>query len=230
MRLSVTRFVRKSIEGRRAWRLVAVLLAIFLVLAVSLRYSALQDADLHFTREIQEHGSPPWTAAMRLITFTGNALVLVAVGVAGALLFGGVGRGRASEAIVISLLSLPANVALKLIWDRARPDEGLVSVAIRASGASFPSGHAMGSTAVYGVLAALAWLHLPKRPVRGIVTAALVLLPLAICASRVYLGAHWFSDVVAGAAISLALLIPLLRWYLGHLRDDERRATSGTGE
>lgn len=228
MRLSVSHFVRKSIQGRRAWRVVAILLVVFLALALSLRYSALQEADLRLSREIQEHGSPAWTAVMRGMTFSGSPLALILIGGAAALVFLRTRRDRAAEAILLSLLSLPINVALKLIWNRARPDESLVSVAVRTFGTSFPSGHAMGSTAVYGLLAALVWLHLPKGAARGFLTGALALFPLAICASRVYLGAHWFSDVAAGAAVGLALLIPLLRWYLAHLRDDER-ATSSAG-
>jgi undecaprenyl-diphosphatase len=74
---------------------------------------------------------------------------------------------------------------------------------------SFPSGHTVGSTVIYGLLAYLAWQYLPQ-PWNVIGAIFCVLLILLISLSRIYLGAHFPSDVVAGwvlGAIGLAVII-----------------------
>ncbi|HEX6177122.1 MAG TPA: phosphatase PAP2 family protein, partial [Thermoanaerobaculia bacterium] len=79
---------------------------------------------------------------------------------------------------------------------RARPD--LAEALRTADGYSFPSGHAMGSTVVFGALAYLILrIQAPWRK-RAAGLAAAVTFIAAIAASRVYLGVHWISDIVAG--------------------------------
>lgn len=85
--------------------------------------------------------------------------------------------------------------ALKAAVDRARPV--LSHPVAHASGTSFPSGHAMGSTVVYGGVLLVAAPFL-RRGVRALAATLVVLLVAAVCASRVLLGVHYLSDVVAG--------------------------------
>jgi len=88
--------------------------------------------------------------------------------------------------------------ALKLTFRRPRPvwDAPIVT----AQGWSFPSGHAMGSLVAYGMLAYLLVLHLRSTRAKAAVLVGAVLLVLAIGFTRLYLGVHYFSDVVAGYA------------------------------
>ena len=85
------------------------------------------------------------------------------------------------------------NLALKAAIQRGRPE---LAAAIHAGGWSFPSGHAMGATTAYGMLAYLVALRYREHP--GPVVAAAVLIILLIGASRMYLGVHYFSDVAGG--------------------------------
>jgi undecaprenyl-diphosphatase len=102
-----------------------------------------------------------------------------------------------------------ANELLKILFGRARPVTE-IEVAIPAS-YSFPSGHAMVSLAVYGMTALLLAESYPRlRPILVVVTPLLVLL---IGFSRVYLGVHWPSDVVAGFAAGWLLIHGI--WLVG---------------
>lgn len=96
------------------------------------------------------------------------------------------------------------NQILKRIICRPRPD---VVKLIKQGGYSFPSGHAMASTAFYGYLIYLLWKSNLSKTYKYIGTLFLVLLIFTICFSRVYLGVHYTSDVVAGICLSTIHLI-----------------------
>lgn len=93
------------------------------------------------------------------------------------------------------------NLVLKSIFARARPE--LAEALRHASGYSFPSGHAMGSTIVFSALAYLALRILRTWPQRAAALAFAMSMILAIASSRIYLGVHWISDVAAGLAAGL---------------------------
>lgn len=93
-------------------------------------------------------------------------------------------------------------VALKDVWERDRPPlpERLVDL----DSFAFPSGHAMMTAIFAAALASALWPMPLPRTVRAVTAVLLVLFPLTIGLSRVYLGAHWFTDVVAGWLFGLA--------------------------
>ena len=88
------------------------------------------------------------------------------------------------------------NLELKHHFARTRPD--VAEMLRRASGFSFPSGHAMGSTVACGALAYLAVRALKKWRWQSAALAFSITFVAAVAASRVYLGVHWISDVGAG--------------------------------
>lgn len=138
------------------------------------------------------------------ITQLGNFRTLLGVGIAVALLLAL--RRQWSDLglwLVVTAGTGLLNRALKLGFERVRPlhDHGLVV----EPAYSFPSGHASGALAVYGLLTLLL---LPKLvpPARLPLLLATVALVLLIGASRVILQVHFLSDVVAGHALAAAVL------------------------
>jgi undecaprenyl-diphosphatase len=90
---------------------------------------------------------------------------------------------------------------IKIVYHRARPD--LWPALVTEKTFSFPSGHATMSTLFYGAVAALV-LHLYKNPtIRAITLALATLVILGVSYSRIYLGAHWATDVAAGILLGL---------------------------
>jgi len=88
------------------------------------------------------------------------------------------------------------NLELKRFFARARPD--VAEMLRRAHGYSFPSGHAMGSTVVFSALSYLAFRYAAQWRWKSAAIALAATLIASVALSRVYLGAHWISDVGAG--------------------------------
>lgn len=104
------------------------------------------------------------------------------------------------NAIVITI----TNQMLKIIIHRPRPS--INNRVINALGYSYPSGHAMISTAFYGFIFYLVWKSNLKTCYKIIINSLIVILIISICFSRVYLGVHYITDVIAGSSLSMIYL------------------------
>ena len=170
------------------------------------------DADLALNRFVQAVRSPPLDHVMVFITMLGDWMVLTAVAIAvvGWLLYNR--SFRVAALFAAAVLATPAFVALvKSLLARARP---LMDLYDGVDNFSFPSGHATNSMVLFGLVAVLISSGFRGRW-RVIVGCAIAILPLAIAGSRVYLQAHWPSDVTAGLAFALAVTAAFaiaLRW------------------
>ena len=134
---------------------------------------------------------------------------------------------RRSDGLLLAAAGIlpPAlNLGLKELAARPRPDAALALV--EETGFAFPSSHAVFAAAFYGALIYLLshWRAFPDRPaLRRTVQGVLALLILAVGASRVYLGAHWPSDVIGGflfAGLCLAALVAVHRRMQARQFDD----------
>lgn len=112
------------------------------------------------------------------------------------------------------------NQLLKFIIQRPRPDGfRLASV----SGFSFPSGHSMVAMAFFGLLAWLVWHYERDRRMRNMFVAAFALVIVMVGLSRVYLGVHYASDVLAGFCVSAMWLALYTRIAVPLFLEDEER-------
>jgi membrane-associated phospholipid phosphatase len=149
---------------------------------------------------------PSATAAFAAVTVLGGTslLALVAATASAYLLL----RGRCRDAALLVVTLVGAQLVtwlLKEIFERPRPS---FDDPVATSGwFSFPSGHASSSIAVYGALAVVLARRLGSPQARAAGITGVVLLVAAIGFSRLYLGVHYLSDVVAGYSAGLAWLL-----------------------
>jgi len=160
--------------------------------------------DNRIADELHEHATRPLTEFFEAVTTLGNGIVLAGVAAIAAYLLAR--RRYYAEAVLMVLAYVGAEVlsySLKLAFRRDRPffTDPLATV----STYSFPSGHATVSVAVYGALC-LVLVRRLTGPARLVCFAAAVLLVSLIGFSRLYLGVHFLSDVLAGFSVGLAWL------------------------
>ncbi|MGE0699812.1 MAG: phosphatase PAP2 family protein [Hyphomicrobiaceae bacterium] len=184
--------------------------ALFLLLAANLHHSSLRSIDEHLLLALRTPGDPAdpigprWLeSVVRDVTALGSRFVLtfVVLAVTGFLALAGRGR-RALAVLAFTVAGALLGETAKLGFGRPRPE--LVAHAVDVVSLSFPSAHAMQSSVVYLTLGALLARGQPRRALRAYVMGIAVLLAVMVGASRVYLGVHWPSDVVAGWSLGTA--------------------------
>lgn len=158
----------------------------------------------HWFRQRASHGSG-FTDAMLLITHWNGIVGASIMGVLLALWFW---YRKAHYWLVVTLVAVPGgmllNVALKHIFRRARPS--LEDPLLTLSTYSFPSGHTAAATVFYGLLACYLVRRVQTWPARLAVIAGCVLMVMLVALSRMYLGVHYLSDVLAASAEGAAWL------------------------
>lgn len=110
-----------------------------------------------------------------------------------------------SNLVIITIL----NQLFKFIFERPRPTEYRI---ITETGYSFPSGHSMVSMAFYGFIIYLIYKNVNNKYIKWILISILSLLIVSIGISRIYLGVHYTSDVLAGFLISISYLIIYIKY------------------
>jgi undecaprenyl-diphosphatase len=156
---------------------------------------------------------PALLAVMRVITDLGGVPAMVVFSTAGALLL--LLRGYRVLALAWVMAAAGGglmNVETKRLIDRERPPPSLRDAAVSESNKSFPSGHSMGSLIGYGMLAYVVALLVRRRAERVAAFTLLVVLVLLIGFSRIYLRAHWFTDVLGGFAIGTFWVSLCILW------------------
>jgi undecaprenyl-diphosphatase len=166
---------------------------------VQSRSTALNDLDAALHQWAASRRAPGFTRLFGLATALGSPVILSIITVSLAMLLLTRGHWRWSLFLVLTgAIGGLLNLQLKAYFARSRPE--LAEALTSASGFAFPSGHAMGSTIVFGSFCYIALRTIGRWRWRGAVFALCSTVILLISASRVYLGVHWISDVGAGIA------------------------------
>lgn len=147
---------------------------------------------------------PRWfeTAIMDITALGGFAVLALVTLLAVGYLLAIKRWGDALMLLAATLGGTAISEGLKMGFNRPRPD--LVAHVVETTSMSFPSGHAMLSAVTYLTIGALIAHTQESRQLRGYVLGAAILLTLLIGASRVYLGVHWPTDVLAGWCLGAA--------------------------
>lgn len=161
--------------------------------------------DQRVTNWFREHAQPALTSLAWLVTFCGSVGFVTALSICCAAFF--LFRGGLNRLVALATTMLGGsllNILLKHFFHRQRPV--LENPLVTLSSYGFPSGHTMGSTLLYGCLALIATRHSKKPWSRAAIYALAIVWISLIGLSRIYLGAHYLSDVVAAIAIGSAWL------------------------
>ena len=162
--------------------------------------------DRHVAVWFHQHASPTITQVARTISFFGSAGWLTAVSIGIVLFF--VSRRDWLNASLVAFVMVGGgtlDVVLKHFFHRERPV--LENPLVTLSSYGFPSGHTMEATLLYGLLALLAWKNARNCAARlGCVVGACFLV-LLIGLTRIYLGAHFLTDVLGALAAGLFWLV-----------------------
>jgi undecaprenyl-diphosphatase len=150
-----------------------------------------------FVREaVHRHAAPGITRLMEGFSFIGSVAVvttLCALAIAAFLYFR---QSRMAALLAITMVGMAVlDITLKLAFHRPRP---VAYFGTSPSSFSFPSGHALGAFCFYGVLTAILAARAKERKAKWCIWAGAALLIGMIGFSRIYLGVHYPSDVIAG--------------------------------
>ena len=146
--------------------------------------------------------NPILTNVLKIITNLGSAFALITITILSLIILK---NKKIGLCITINLaLSTILNLLLKNIIQRPRPEGYRL---IEETGFSFPSGHSMVNTAFYGLLIYLIIKNVKNQKLKYCLSLLISILILSIGFSRIYLGVHYTSDVLAGFLISIAYLI-----------------------
>lgn len=140
----------------------------------------------------------------RVFTFLGSTEFIVGACLVIFVLFIIIKKKEIGFVIVGSVvISTIVNNVIKLIFRRERP---LVRRLVEEKSFSFPSGHTMAAVTLYGILIFFVMRSKLNKTVKIAISIVLGLLPICVAVSRIYLGAHFASDVIGAAVTSSALL------------------------
>jgi membrane-associated phospholipid phosphatase len=201
----VRRFVRSRLDPESVAGLgltlalvgVVIVFVVFgVVIAMVRAHSGVVSLDVTVTRWAAAHATTGSLAVFGAVTFAGSTVAVIAAALATTVY--ALRRRRHWSVALFFLVVLGGELVLsnlvKIAVDRIRPDMPPLHV---LSGPSFPSGHATAAAATWTAVALVLGRDASPRT-RAVLAGAAVMIAVAVACSRVFLGAHWASDVVGG--------------------------------
>lgn len=200
--------IKNIIKNNYKFIILLICLILFLALAEDVFNKDIMKGDILGYSIIKSFINSSNTQVMKVITWFGSATCLIPLTI---LLFIILKNKRTGFLIGINLVFVTIlNQLLKFVLQRPRPVDYRL---IDETGYSFPSGHSMVSMAFYGYLIYLIYKSKFNKYVKIILMTILALLILFIGISRIYLGVHYTSDVVAGFLLSISYLIVFIKLF-----------------
>jgi len=194
--------IKEMVLHSKRWILVSILIVIFVMIARNVFESQLFVSDFIIYDFLVEHRNDFFTEFFKIITNFGGAIFSVTITILCIIFV----KNRKYKCIIPINLGVIVllNLMLKNFFERPRPNNLRI---IEETGFSFPSGHSMASMAFYGYLAYLIFKNVKNKKIRNVLCVLLGMIIFLIGFSRIYLGVHYASDVIAGFCFSMAYLI-----------------------
>ena len=212
---------------------VGVVLVVGLTAAAGSIYDAVEEGDgvSSFDRPVLDSAlalrEPGLDRALTLFTHLGGPLGMTVIAAAVMVLM--TWRWRSRTPLLLMLVTVAGSLSMtvvgKTVVGRLRPPQ-VDAVPPFETSPSFPSGHALNSTAIAGVVAYLLLLHLERTLTRVLAVVLAVGWAVAIGLSRVFLGHHWLTDVMVGWVLGLAWLAVVVTAHRLFLTVHQRRQTA----
>lgn len=197
---------RILLEPWRPFLIVAALFAALAVAAFAADGWLLLHVDEPIGRFVVDHRTAWLDTAMLRISFFGSTRFVLGAGLVLAL--AAWPRCRMATVLIVgaTLTRPPVEFVLKLLVNRDRPE---IAQMVHGAGYSFPSGHPMAAATLWLLVPVVISLYTSSRRAWHVSVAACLAAVVLIGSSRVYLGVHWPSDVVAGGLAAAMLLAGL---------------------
>lgn len=208
------KFLQKRLTQEFAYGLVLISIVGAIILAIIVHLRPVLLTDIRITTEIQENRFIPLLPIMQLVSVFGDPPVTISVTITAALLFYLASCSREAVFTLLTFIADGLNDLIKLTIHRPRPSDTLVTVYERLTDSSFPSGHVVHYVVFFGFLA-IALIMRDRLPsfLRLAATSVSLALIVLVSISRIYLGAHWATDVIGGYFVGYLLLSGLLYFY-----------------
>jgi len=192
------------IMNYRKW-LVLSLLLLFILLTTLISFNLLNGIDNYFYNLVTFKVNDFIINFYKGVTFLGSTEFIIFLVIFFLILFIILKKRNYGYLIsIVLIISTVINNVLKLIVRRERP---LVLSFVEEHSFSFPSGHTMASVSMYGILLYITLKSEMKKILKISLSSILTVLPILVALSRVYLGAHFMSDVVGAFIVSIILLL-----------------------
>ena len=175
--------------------------------------------DVYVTQEIQELKMGNFASLMKFISIFGDPVILpLSIIFTSLFFFVTYNRREAFFTLAVILPDL-SNILIKILIHRPRPTLENAKILLKFTQSGFPSGHVVHYVVFFGFLLTVMCVNkkIPSfwRIFIGILSAFLI---LTISISRIYLGAHWATDVIGGYLFGFAYLGIILKFYLKDLK------------
>jgi len=186
------------------------LIVLFTALSLLIDTQILNNIEMNFYNEVIEHSSRFLTSIMKGLSYIGNTASVIIV----CMILILSSKTRWKYGVITSIgviISCILNNILKVIFARERPN--LIQL-VKEKSYSFPSGHAMINMTLYSLLAILVYKNIKNKPLKYLLTLICVLIPTLIGISRVYLGVHYITDIIAGWIAGLLIAVITYQIYI----------------
>ncbi len=198
-------------RGRGSLAIALIALAAFVSLLVAVRRNPRMERDVVVTLRMQRLNRPWLARLLRAISWPGfrpQSLILPGTATAGVWL---IGFRREARYMVFAWLASMLSFSTKMLVQRPRPGgDGIIVTRAKLRDSSFPSGHVLHYVCFWGFFAYLCFTEIRGRWSRWLPTAGISSFIALVGPSRIYLGHHWLTDVLASYSLGTAYLSTLI--------------------